>query len=79
MAILAEHSDLTKNKIGYFGKYWLGTPNFKNMLKASENTYFIGLKKLENEIINVKTENNYYRIYIKNLNLQLLIILLKIN
>ncbi|MDW2927609.1 hypothetical protein R7X43_01050 [Mesomycoplasma ovipneumoniae] len=49
------------------------------MLKASENTYFIGLKKLENEIINVKTENNYYRIYIKNLNLQLLIILLKIN
>ncbi|WNM14301.1 hypothetical protein [Mesomycoplasma ovipneumoniae] len=42
MAIFADHSDLTKNKNGYFEKHQSGTPNFKNMLKASENIYFIG-------------------------------------
>ncbi|WP_404924160.1 S8 family serine peptidase [Mesomycoplasma hyopneumoniae] len=51
-AISPDHSDLTKKKSGYFEKYGSGTPDFKNMLKASENTYFIrDQKKSDHEII----------------------------
>ncbi|MDW2916155.1 S8 family serine peptidase [Mesomycoplasma ovipneumoniae] len=51
-AISPDHSDLTKKRSGYFEKYGSGTPDFKNMLKASENTYFIrDQKKSNHEII----------------------------
>ncbi|AJR12277.1 Subtilase family [Mesomycoplasma dispar] len=51
-AISPDHSDLTKKRNGYFEKYGSGTPDFKNMLKASENTYFIrDQKKSDQEII----------------------------
>ncbi|AJR12273.1 Subtilase family [Mesomycoplasma dispar] len=51
-AISPDHSDLTKKRNGYFEKYGSGTPDFKNMLKASENTYFIrDQKKSDQETI----------------------------
>ncbi|XBE78271.1 S8 family serine peptidase [Mesomycoplasma ovipneumoniae] len=51
-AISPDYSDLTKKRNGYFEKYGSGTPDFKNMLKASENTYFIrDQKKSEQETI----------------------------
>ncbi len=51
-AISPDHSGLTKKKNGYFEKYGSGTPDFKNMLKASENTYFIrDQKKSDQETI----------------------------
>ncbi|MDO6825741.1 S8 family serine peptidase [Mesomycoplasma ovipneumoniae] len=48
-AISPDHSGLTKKKNGYFEKYGSGTPDFKNMLKASENTYFIRDQKKSNQ------------------------------
>ncbi|ATP59768.1 S8 family serine peptidase [Mesomycoplasma dispar] len=51
-AISPDYSDLIIKRSGYFEKYGSGTPDFKNMLKASENTYFIrDQKKSDRETI----------------------------